>query len=330
MNDVAEGAHGPRMVVTRALPASPMAHIAAATESWINPDDPVPTASELQVVTDEWQPGALIVIPQARIDAARNSSLPPAVRVIGTLSVGHELIDLGAARGRGIAVVRTPGSHGDAVAEMAILLLLCAARRAREGERMICERTWRGWSPTQLLGCDITGARLGVLGMGRIGRAVAQRAKAGFGMEIQYHNRTRLAPELEDGAIYHPTAGGLLAGSDFLVICAPSAPKTAAFLNAERLAQLPRGAVVVNVARGNLVDDAALIDALRSGQVGAAGLGLLNGEPDIHPGYRDLPNVFLLPHRGSSSTGTRVRMGEMPLDSIDAVLAGGKVVNRLV
>nr|WP_246044085.1 D-glycerate dehydrogenase [Ruegeria sediminis] len=318
------------MVVTRSLPAALMERIAAEAAAWVNPEDRTLTPAELQAVADEWQPDVMLVMAMDRIDADCIAALPASVRAIATLSVGHDHIDLPAARDRGIAVIHTPDILSDAVSEIAIMLMLCAARRAQEGERMIYGQTWKGWSPTQLLGRDVTGARLGVLGMGRIGRTIARRARAAFDMEVHYHNRSRLERGLEDGATYHDSAEGLLAVSDFLMLAAPSTPATKGFLNADRIAQLAQGAIVVNIARGDLVDDDALIAGLRSGHVAAAGLDVFNREPDIHPGYRELSNVFLQPHQGSSTIGTRVRMGEMLLDSIKFHLEGRDLPNRLV
>lgn len=320
----------PKMVVTRALPAPLMERISRTFDAWVNPEDRTMTAEKFRDEVNSREPEVVLVMAMDRIDATCIAALPGSVRLIATLSVGHEHIDLTAAKARGIAVVHTPDILSDAVSEIAIMLILCAARRAQEGERLIYDKQWGGWSPTQLLGRDVTGARLSVFGMGRIGRTIARRASAAFDMPVHYHNRSRLAPDVEAGATYHATAEDLLARSDFLVLAAPSTAETKGFLNAERIATLPEGAIVVNIARGDLVDDDALIAALLSGHVAAAGLDVFNGEPDIHPGYRDLPNVFLQPHQGSSTIGTRVRMGAMLLDDIDDFLAGRDSANRLV
>ena len=319
-----------RMVVTRALPDPLTARISDTWDAWTNPEDRTLTRDELLDAAHRHRAEVLLVMAMDKIDAALLDTLPETVRLIATLSVGHDHIDLAAVRARGIAVVHTPDILSDAVSEIAILLMLCAARRAQEGERMLYQRTWGGWSPTQLLGRDVTGARLGVLGMGRIGHRIARRAGAAFDMEVHYHNRSRLAPDVEGGARYHKTPEAFLEQSDFLILAAPSTPETRGFLNADRIARLPRGAIVVNIARGDLVDDAALIAALKSGHLAAAGLDVFNGEPDIDPGYLDLPNVFLQPHQGSSTVGTRVRMGQMLLDSIESCLAGETLSNRLV
>ena len=318
-----------RIVVTRRLPDALMALIGARFDAWCNGADRTLGADELLHAVDAHRPDVLLVMAMDRIDAALIGALPPSVRLIATYSVGNEHIDLAAARARGIAVLSTPDVLSDAVADMAMLLLLAAARRAGEGAALIREGRWTGWSPTQLIGRDITGGRLGILGMGRIGRAVASRARHGFGMRVSYHNRTRLPADIEDGAVFCAGLDEFLAASDFLVLTAPATPETTGILNPRTIAALPDGAVVVNVSRGGLVDDAALIAALRSGRLGAAGLDVFNNEPAIDPGYLTLPNVFLQPHQGSSTIETRLRMGRVLLESIDRVLAGDSVANRL-
>ncbi|MCH7794703.1 MAG: D-glycerate dehydrogenase, partial [Proteobacteria bacterium] len=216
----------------------------------------------------------------------------------------------------------------DSTADITLLVLLGAARRAYEGQRMVREDKWFGWTPTQLLGVQVSGKRLGILGMGRIGLAVAKRAR-GFDMEIHYHNRNRLAPELERGARYHAEAEAMLGHCDFLSINCPATPETHHFLDARRIALLPERAIVTNTARGAIVDDEALIAALKSGRLAAAGLDVFEGEPDIHPGYRGLPNVFILPHMGSATLETRNAMGFKCLDNLDALFAGAEPPDRV-
>jgi glyoxylate reductase len=319
-----------RIVVTRTLIAPLLDRLRATCEAWINTEDRTLAAEEIIRQATALDAEALLVMSTDRVDAALITALPPTVRVIATYSLGFEHIALDAARARGIAVVRVPDVLSEAVADMAMLLLLGAARRAWEGAALLYGRQWRGWTPTQILGRDVHGARLGILGMGRIGRAIARRAGRGFDMAVHYHNRSRLPAELEAGATHHPTAHGLFAASDFLVLAAPSSPATRRILNAAALARLPKGATVVNIARGDLVDDEALIAALGSGQVGAAGLDVFNNEPALHPEYLRLPNVFLQPHQGSSTVATRLRMGETLIDSIERLLAGEAVAERLV
>jgi lactate dehydrogenase-like 2-hydroxyacid dehydrogenase len=255
------------------------------------------------------------------MDAGVLSRLPSSVRVIATLSAGFDHIDLAAAAERGMMVTNTPGVVTDATADIAMLLLLAASRRANEGEALVRSGNWRDPRPTELLGWQITGKVLGIYGMGRIGSAMAARARA-FGMTIHYTNRHRLNPELEKGAVFHADARDLLKNSPFLTLHAPDTKETTHFLNSETIELLPHGAVIVNAARGSLVDDNALIGALRSGRIAAAGLDVYEGEPHINPEYRTLPNVFLLPHLGTATIETRIRIGMRALDNVDAALSG--------
>jgi glyoxylate reductase len=318
-----------QIVVTRLLPRLLMERLESSFVSWTNPDDRTLTPGEIAREAASIRADVLLVMAMDRIDAGLIRLLPDTVRAIATFSVGHDHIDLEAARARGIAVLSTPDVLSDAVADMGMLLLLGAARRAHQASMLLYSGAWQGWSPTQILGRDVTGGRLGILGMGRIGRAVAYRARRGFDMQVHYHNRARLPEDLESGAVFCDGLSALLAVSDFLMLAAPSSPATRGILGADAIELLPQGAVVANVSRGDLVDDAALIAALRSGRVMAAGLDVFNGEPAIHPGYLTLPNVFLQPHQGSSTIETRIRMGTLLLDSVERLRAGLPVTNRL-
>ena len=263
---------------------------------------------------------AMLVAHAVQLDAAFFARLPRTVRIIASYSVGYEHVDLAAARARGVAVSNTPGVLTDATAEIALLLLLGAARRATEGQALVRSGQWNDSTPT-MLSAQLSGHVLGIYGMGRIGQAVAERARA-FGMTIHYCNRSRLAPELEKGAVFHEDVESLFPVSPFLSLHAPLSKETRHIVNARSVEMLPWGAVVVNTARGGLVDDEALLGALRSGRVGAAGLDVFEGEPVVNPGYLELQNVFLLPHLGSATVETRVAMGMLALDNIEAVLAG--------
>lgn len=316
-----------RLAVTRALPEPVLAALRACHDVWVNPDDRILSRDELQAAAQ--RADAMIVTAFDRLDAEAIGRLPANLRIVCTYSVGIEHIDQAAAHRREIAVLYTPDVLSDSVAEMAILLMLGAVRRAHEGSRLLYERRWAGWTPTQLIGEEATGRRIGILGMGRIGRTIARRAR-GFDMAVHYHNRSRLAPQQEEGARYHATAEGLVAESDVLVLAAPSSPATQRILDERRIALLPPGAVVVNIARGDLIDDDALIAALEAGRIGAAGLDVFNGEPRLDERYLTLANVFLQPHQGSSTLTARLRMGQILLDGIDAVLAGRPAPNRLV
>lgn len=271
---------------------------------------------------------ALLIAPGAPLQAATIAALPESVRIVATFSVGYDHIDLEAARRRGLIVTNTPDVLTDATADVALLCLLGAARRAWEGQSLLRRGAWSGWTPVQLMGTHLGGRRLGILGMGRIGRAVAERARA-FGLEIHYHNRSRLPPALEQGARFHDDPEALLGVSDFLSLNAPATAETEGFLDARRIALLPEGAIVVNTARGTLVDDEALIAALRSGRLAAAGLDVFRGEPSLHPGYLELENAFLLPHMGSATLDTRNAMGFCCLDNLDAYFAGEAPPDRI-
>ena len=257
------------------------------------------------------------------------SKLSDTVKIIATFSVGYEHFDLNSAKARGITLTNTPDVVTESTADTAILLMLAAARRAREAFSMIVSDSWKGWTPTQLLGIQPRGRRLGILGMGRIGRAVAQRARS-FGMEIHYHNRNKLSAELEDGAIYHAASAELFKISDFLSINCELTKETSKLLNQDTINLLPENAIVVNTSRGGVIDDKALISALKSGQVFAAGLDVFDGEPNINPDYLSLKNVFLFPHIGSATIDARNAMGFRALDNIDSYFKSGEPKDKLV
>ena len=317
----------PVVLVGRKLPAAVEARLARDYRPRLNPDDRLYTAEELVAAAE----GAAAILPchTEHLTAEVIAKLPASVRAICNYSVGVDHVDLAAAKARGIIVTNTPDVLSDATAEIAILLMLGAARRAGEGERLVRNATWKDWSPSFMVGRQVTGKRLGVVGMGRVGQVVARRAR-GFEMEIHYHNRRRLDAAAEAGAVYHESLDSLLGVSDVLSLNCPATPETKGLLDAETIARLPDGAIVVNTARGALVDDEDLIAALASGKVAAAGLDVYNNEPDIHPGYRELPNTFLLPHIGSATLETRDAMGFRALDNMDAIFAGRAAKDRVV
>jgi lactate dehydrogenase-like 2-hydroxyacid dehydrogenase len=317
----------PTVFVTRKLPDAVHQRLLRDYEPRLNPTDQLYGAEE--ILTGCHGADALLPCPTDKITADLVAKLPASIKVIATFSVGYEHIDIAGCKARGIAVGNTPDVLTDATADIALLLMLGAARRAYEGERMVREATWGSWAPTGMLGVHLTGKRLGIYGMGRIGQAVAKRARA-FDMVIHYNNRKRLASDLEQGAIFHADAEAMLPHCDFLSINAPSTPETAGFLNAARIAKLPDGAIVVNTARGPLVDDEALIAALNSGKLFSAGLDVYAGEPAINPKYRGVKNAFLLPHLGSATTETRNAMGFKALDNLDAFFAGRPLPARVV
>jgi lactate dehydrogenase-like 2-hydroxyacid dehydrogenase len=307
----------PVLFITRRLPASIEELAGALYDVRLTPSDVAIT----DLVARAEGADAVLCCPGDQLDAKTIAALPATVKIIGTFSVGYDHIDIAAAKSRGIKVCNTPDVLSVATAECAILLLMAAARRCGEGERLVRSGKWQGWAPTQLLGTQVSGRRLGIFGMGRIGREIARMAR-GFGMEIHYRDMARLPPDLEHGAIFHDSDDSFLPLCQFLSLNAPGGDGTRHWLNADRIGKLPPGAVVVNAARGTLVDDAALIDALKSGQIAAAGLDVYNNEPKLNPEYLALENVVLLPHLGSATTETRDAMGRIVLSGIGSLLGG--------
>jgi lactate dehydrogenase-like 2-hydroxyacid dehydrogenase len=264
---------------------------------------------------------ALFITPADRLDSGFFQKVSPTVKIISTYSVGFEHIDLEAAARRKIPVAYTPGVNSEATADIAMLLLLGASRRAYEAQELVRTGAWRPMTPAMLLGWQVGGKVLGILGMGRVGQAVAHRAR-GFGMKIHYSDASELPAEIVGDAVCHRDPSDLLRVSQFLSLHAPETPQTHHFLNTKAISLLPPGAIVVNTARGGLVDDDDLIAALKSGRVAAAGLDVFEGEPKLNPEYILLKNTFLLPHIGSATIETRTAMGMLALDNVDAVLNG--------
>lgn len=263
---------------------------------------------------------AIFLSPANKMDARFFSLLPKSVKVIATFSVGYDHVDLVAARASGISVAHTPGVLTDATADVGMLLLLGASRRAYEAQQRLRSGQWHT-AKGDLLGWSLQGKVLGIYGMGRIGQALARRAHA-FGMEVHYSNRRRLPIDEEQGAIFHEDAASLLRVSQFLSLNAPASQETRHFLRKQTIDLLPADAIVVNTARGALVNDDDLIAALQTGRIAAAGLDVFEGEPNLKARYLDLPNAYLLPHIGSATVETRTAMGMLALDNIQAVLDG--------
>lgn len=315
------------VLVTRKLPAMVEQRLAHDYDARLNVEDRRYPTDELLALAE----GAAAIVPchTERLSAEVIGKLPGSVQIIACFSVGLDHIDLTAAKHRGIVVTNTPGVLNDATAEITMLLMLGAARRASEGERLIRAGAWNTWSPSFMVGSEITGKRLGIVGMGGVGRITAKRAR-GFDMEVHYHNRKRLVPELECGAVFHQDLASMLPLCEFLALHCPVNDQTRGLLNAQRIALLPDGAIVVNAARGSVVDEQALIDALRSGKLAAAGLDVFNNEPDIDPAFRELDNIFMLPHLGSASQEARAAMGFIVADNLDAHFAGREPPTRVI
>ncbi|MEE4313119.1 MAG: D-glycerate dehydrogenase [Desulfofustis sp.] len=316
----------PVVLVTRKLPEAVEARLRRDYEPILNPADEIYDGD--RIIEEAAGADAILPCHTEKFTASVIERLPERVKIIANFSVGYDHVDVAAAKKRGLVVTNTPEVLSDATAELTILLMLGAARRASEGERLVRNRGWRDWSPSFMVGVQMTGKRLGIIGFGRVGQVVARRARA-FDMEIHYHNRHRVAPEVEEGAIYHDTPEGLLPHCDFLALHCVASPQTEKLLNAERIALLPDGAIVVNASRGVVIDDEALIAALKSGKLYAAGLDVFNNEPDINPAYRDLDNVFLMPHIGSATKETRDAMGFRALDNLDAYFGGKEPKDRV-
>ena len=318
----------PRLVLACMMPTDVNLRAARAFDAIIaaGPDDM--TVPEVIAAATEHRADAIMFTNTLPLSAAAIAGLPPSVRVGATSSVGYDHIDVAAAKARGMPVTNTPGVLTECTADHAFMMLLAAARRGYEYDR-IMRQGWRyRIGQGDLLGVRVTGKTLGILGMGRIGRAMAQRAR-GFDMKIVYHARTRLPPELELGAIYYPTFEAMLPHCDFLSLHAPAGPATDKIVDARALSLLRDGAVLVNVSRGGLVDEDALFDALMSGKLFAAGLDVFRQEPDFDLRFAALDNVFLSPHVGSASKETRNAMGFRALDNIAAVLAGKGPIDPL-
>ncbi len=283
-------------------------------------DDDTPGTAE-EIVAMSAQVDAMIPCHSERFSADVVARLEPRLRIVANHSVGTDHCDLPALKARGIAVTNTPGVLSDATAELAMMLMLGAARHAVAGDRIVRSGAWDFWSPAFLVGKQVTGARLGIVGMGGVGRAFARKAR-GFDMEIHYHNRRRLPEAEEAGAVFHAELDSLLAVSDFLSLHCPATPETLGLMNADRLARLPKGAILVNASRGSLVDEAALLAAIESGHLAGAGLDCFVTEPGGNPAFAAHENIVMMPHVGSATVRTRDAMGFKALDNLDAFFAG--------
>jgi lactate dehydrogenase-like 2-hydroxyacid dehydrogenase len=262
-----------------------------------------------------------------KLDEETINKLPTSIKILSNFAVGFGNIDLVAAKKRNIVVTNTPDVLTDATAEIGILLILGACRRASEGIEGAKASNWK-WSADYLIGKQLTGSRLGILGMGRIGKKIAKVAKS-LGMIIHYHNRSKLSQDKEEGATYHKDLKSLLSVSDVLSVCCPASKETINLINKQTLEYLPKGAVVTNVARGDIVDDEALIDALDRRKVYAVGLDVYKGEPNLNSGYLKHKSAFILPHLGSATKTTRTAMADLATDNLEEYFSKGKCVNKV-
>ena len=291
----------------------------------LNKEDKLLTKDELISQSSDCD-GILSSITE-KLDYDVISKLSNKVKIISNFAVGFGNIDINAAKKRNIIVTNTPDVLTEATAEIAILILLGAARRAKEGIMWASKKNWK-WSADFLVGKQLTSSRLGILGMGRIGRAVADRARV-FGMKIHYYNRSRLDKNLEKDATYHKSLESLMSVSDFFSINCPATKETKHIINNKTIKYFPNDAVIVNSARGDMIEDDAMVEALKSGKIYSLGLDVYNGEPDIYPEYLTLPNVFVLPHLGSATTKTRIAMGNLAINNIEEFFNTGKCKNKV-
>ena len=314
-----------KVFVARKLLRSNEKRMSEIWDAKLNSEDKVYSQSELIELSRDCD-GILCSIVD-KFDVETINKLSDKVKIISNFAVGFGNINIKAAMNKNIIVTNTPDVLTDATAEIAILILLGAARRATEGRKWVDKKNWN-WSVDFLMGKQLTDSRLGILGMGRIGQALAERAKS-FGMKIHYHNRKKLPPNLEKGAIYHESLKSLILVSDFFSINCPTTEETKKIINEETLSYFLNGAVIINSARGDMIDDEAMINALKSGKVFALGLDVYNGEPDIHPQYLKLDNVFILPHLGSATEKTRFAMADLAISNIEEYFKTGKCKNTV-
>ncbi len=249
----------------------------------------------------------------------------PRCKLLANFGVGYNHIDVDAAHAAGVAVTNTPGAVTDATADIAMTLLLTTARRSGEGDRLVRSGQWQGWHPTQMLGQHVTGKKVGIIGMGRIGQAIARRCHFGFDMTVAYLSRS--PKQLDFQAEYIPELNALAAAVDFLVIAVPGGAETRHLVNAQILASMKPSGIVINIARGEVVDEAALIQALNAGRIAGAGLDVYEFEPKVPQALCDMENVTLLPHLGTATEEVRTDMGHMALDNVAAFVAGRMLPN---
>ena len=316
-----------RLLVTRRLP-DPVLEAAAARFDMVLRDDTRPLSrAELVAALTDYD----LVLPTLgdRFDAAAFAAVPdPRCRLLANFGVGYNHIDVAAAKAAGVAVTNTPGAVTDATADIALTLMLMSARRAGEGERLVRAGRWEGWHPTQMLGLHLTGKTLAVIGMGRIGKAIARRAHFGFGMTVVFHNRSAVAdPGVP--ATQLPTLAQTMAAGDVVVVAVPGGAGTRHLIDAAAIAAMRPGANLVNIARGDVVEEAALIAALQAGRIAGAGLDVYEFEPQVPDALKAMENVVLLPHLGTAALEVRSAMGMMAVDNLIAFDDGRPLPNAV-
>ncbi|MFK7859374.1 MAG: 2-hydroxyacid dehydrogenase [Granulosicoccus sp.] len=317
----------PVVWITRTLSANTLARARQHYEVvFDNRDEPADSAT---IIARSADVDACIPCHSEHFSAEVVAQLHPRLKIIANHSVGVDHCDLNALKSHGVVVTNTPDVLSDATAEIAMLLLLGAARRAAEGDALVRSGTWTSWSPSFMVGHQVSGKRIGIVGMGKVGQVMARRAR-GFDMQVHYYNRKRLSADKEAGAVYHDSLDSLLGVSEYLSLHCPATDETRGMLDAEAIAKLPDGAIVVNTARGALIDEQALVHSISRGKLAAAGLDCFVTEPGGNPDFAVHSNIFMLPHIGSATFDTRDAMGYRALDNLDAYFAGKEPGDRLV
>lgn len=320
----------PRILVTRRWPSAVEGVLSDRFDTTLNMDDVPMTGEALSAALGEYD--AVLPTVSDRLPAAVFDGVMPRVRMLGNFGVGYNHIDIDAAKARGIVVTNTPGVLTDCTADIAMLLLLTVARRGGEGERQVRAGEWQGWCPTHMIGTKVTGKTVGIIGFGRIGKAFAQRCHFGFGMDVVFYNRSPVDPAeaARYGARQLPAVEDVLASSDFVSLHCPGGAENRHLMNAERLATMRPGAFLINTARGDVVDELALIAALKDGVIRGAGLDVYAAEPHVPDALRAMENVVLLPHLGSATEETRTAMGMKVVDNVTAFFDGRPPPDRVV
>lgn len=319
----------PRIVVTRRLPSLVERRLSELFNADLNQDDQPFTRTRLRQALAAAD-GVLCTVTD-RIDGDVLSVEPIQARILANFGVGYNHIDLVSARKRGLVVTNTPGVLTEATADLAMALMLMVARRVGEGERQLRSGDWKGWAPTHLMGRDVSGKTLGIIGFGRIGRAVARRASRGFGMRVLSHTPRAIDDSVaRESAVQAVGLDELLGLSDFVSLHCPVTPATRHLMNRERLSRMKSSAVLINTARGEIVDEAALVEALTAGVIAGAGLDVYEREPELPSGLLELPNVVLLPHLGSATESTRTAMGMKAVENLEAYFGEGKAPDEVI
>ncbi|CCM76185.1 2-hydroxyacid dehydrogenase [Rhizobium mesoamericanum] len=320
----------PRILVTRRWPSAVERILLERFDVTLNRNDQAMSVEALAQAIGEYD--AILPTVSDKLPAAVFDAVAPRTRILGNFGVGYNHIDTNAAKNRGIVVTNTPGVLTDCTADIAMLLMLTVARRGGEGERQVRSGEWAGWCPTHMIGTKVTGKTVGIIGFGRIGKALAQRCHFGFAMDVVFYNRSPVDPAeaARYGARQLPRVEDVLAQSDFVSLHCPGSAENRHLMNAERLAAMKPGAFLINTARGDVVDDVALISALKSGVIRGAGLDVYVAEPRVPDALKAMENVVLLPHLGSATEETRTAMGMKVVDNITAFFEGRSPPDRVV